>query len=72
MSRNKEPIDCPLLDRVKELLSSCGKSVNQVAVESGLPYYWVQSVRFNKGIDPAVSRTIKLYEYLTGKKLEVH
>lgn len=69
---NKPPIDCRLLKRTIELLGSCGKSVDQVAKETGLPFYWVQSVRYNKGIDPAVSRIVKLYEYLSGKQLEIH
>jgi len=70
--RTKEPVDCPLLQKTIELLGSCGKSPALIAQETGLPIYWVQSVRWNIGIDPAVSRTIKLYEHLSGKKLEIN
>lgn len=72
MFQNKNPHaeNCPLLAKTIELLATCGKSPATVAEESGLSFYWVQALRYNHKIDPSVTKTIKLYEHLSGKKLE--
>lgn len=63
---------CPLLARVIELVKTCGKSPAVLAQETGLTYYWVHSIRYNNNIDPSVTKVVKLYEHLTGMKLEIH
>lgn len=60
-----------LLIRTKELLSE--KTIPQliqISNETGLPYTWLRSVRYND-IKPAVDRIEKLYEHLSGHQLEV-
>lgn len=61
-----------LLARTRELLAQ--KTTNEmveVAQATGLPYTWIHSVRYKEGVNPAVDRVEKLYEYLSGNKLEV-
>lgn len=62
---------CPLLARVIELVQTCGKSPGQLAQETGFSYYWIVSLRYNSKIDPSVTKIIKMYEHLTGSKLEI-
>lgn len=69
---NPKAAECPLLARVIELVRSCGKSPAVLAQETGLSYYWVQSLRYNNKIDPSVTKVVKMYEHLTGTKLEIH
>lgn len=70
-NKNPNAETCPLLAKTIELLVKCGRSPAKVAEECGLPFYWVQSVRYNHKIDPSVTKTVRLYEHLSGKKLEV-
>lgn len=71
ISENPKAAACPLLARVIDLVRTCGKSPAVLAEETGLSYYWVQSLRYNNKIDPSVTKVVKMYEHLTGKKLEV-
>lgn len=60
-----------LLARTRELLKE--KSTEEMvalSVATGLPFAWLRDVRY-KGTTPAVDRVEKLYEYLSGHKLEV-
>jgi len=60
-----------LLERTRELLKE--KSTDemaQIAVAIDVPYTWIHSVRYKEGV-PAVDRIEKLYEHLSGHKLEV-
>jgi len=69
--KNPHAQSCSLLAKTIQLLTSCGKSPAVIAEESGLPFYWVQSLRYNHKIDPSVTKTVALYEHLSGKKLEL-
>ncbi len=72
IAENPKSAECPLLARVIELVQTCGKSPAVLAQETGLTYYWIQSLRYNHKIDPSVTKVVKLYEHLTGTKLEIH
>lgn len=62
---------CALLLKTIELVQTCGKSPAVLARETGLSFYWIQSLRYNANIDPSVNKVVKMYEHLSGKKLEV-
>lgn len=53
------------------LLKDSGKSLPTVYLETGLPFYWLRKFASGDVKDPSVNRIQKLYEYLTGKPLEV-
>lgn len=62
---------CKLLKRTRELLEQqTGDDLIKIAMATGLPYAWLRSVRYTQVI-PAVDRVEKLYEHLSGNKLEV-
>lgn len=48
------------------------KSLQTISRESDLPYYWLNKIAIGATKDPGVRRVQKLYEYLTGKPLELH
>lgn len=60
-----------LYARTLELLHSCGKTLPLIYKETDIPFYWLR--KFSSGTipDPSVNRVQRLYEYLSGKKLEV-
>lgn len=69
-------MSCALLDRTRELLKNRGdRSVQQIAKETGLPYSWLNSMLYSRqhqqSRDPSVTKVVTLYEYLSGKKLDV-
>ncbi len=60
-----------LLTRTRELLAQkTHNEMMEIAQATSLPYSWLMAVRY-KPITPAVDRVEKLYEYLSGNKLEV-
>lgn len=71
INENPNAAECPLLAKTIELIRTCGKSAYTLSQETGLSYYWLQSIRYNYKIDPSVTKVVKLYEHLSGKKLEV-
>ncbi len=61
-----------LLARTRELLAQkTTEEMFELAKATNLPYSWLQSVRYKPEVNPAVDRVEKLYEYLSGNKLEV-
>jgi hypothetical protein len=61
-----------LLARTRELLSECEVPVIQIHHDTGLSYHWLNQMKYSsKQVDPSVSKIEKLYEYLSGKQLEV-
>lgn len=63
---------CTLLTRTIELVRTCGKSPGKIAAETGLSVYWITSLRYDTTKEPSVNKIVMLYEYLSGKKLEVN
>lgn len=63
---------CTLLDRTIELLATSEKSVMQISRETSLSFYWLNNLLYaKKRVDPSVTKTVRLYEHLSNKKLDV-
>lgn len=62
-----------LYDRTYALLRErmATTSLQTISRESDLPYYWLNKISIGATKDPGVRRVQKLYEYLTGKPLEL-
>lgn len=65
-----EPVGS-LLQRTLELLKTTDETIPQIYVDTQLPFYWLQSLREGRIKNPSVNRVQRLYEHLSGKKLEV-
>lgn len=63
---------CELLETTLDLLKTTDKPMMQIAENTGLSLYWINSMRYKKTpSDPGVTKLVKLYEYLSGKTLDV-
>jgi hypothetical protein len=64
-----------LWEKTQELLRTTEKSMPQICIDTGLSYGWLMSAKYGKGkrgpVIPSVEKAEKLYEYLSGKQLEV-
>lgn len=60
-----------LKDRTLALLRSQKISLLEIHAKTGIGFWWLKAFRDGQIADPGVSRTQALYEFLTGKKLEV-
>lgn len=64
-----------LWNKTKELLDSTDKTMVEICVGTGLTYAWLQTVKYGKGkkgpVVPSVEKAEKLYEFLSGKQLDV-
>lgn len=60
-----------LMLKTKELLIKDSRSLPQLSVDSGLPFYWLQKFSSNGFENPSVNRVQYLYEFLTNTKLPV-
>lgn len=68
------PYDQPaaIVLKTRELLEKDDRSLPEIYKETGIPFYWLKSFvdgRYKK--NPSVNRVVFLYEYLTGKTLEI-
>lgn len=61
-----------LLEKTKELLRNTSIPMERVAVDTGINVYTITRIRgkAHKSV-PAVDTCEKIYEYLSGKELEV-
>lgn len=55
-----------LLETTKQLLKQDKRTLPEIAVQSGLPFYWLQ--KFHNSKDPSVNRVEKLHKFLTEQK----
>lgn len=55
--------------KTRDLLIKDTRALTTIANDSGLPYHWLHSFRYQKVSNPSVNRVQKLYEHLTGKQL---
>lgn len=74
MAKDTPEYDKPaaIVLKTRELLERYSKSIPEVYKETGIPIYWLKS--FSDGRykqNPSINRVVYLYEYLTGKPLEV-
>lgn len=61
-----------LLARTRELLADKStEDLHRIATATGLTYGWLNQVKYKPDVSPAVDKIEHLYEYLSGKKLEV-
>lgn len=64
--------DSKLLTKTLELLNASSLTVLEIHHQSGLSFHWLNQIKYSKKkVDPAVSKVEKLYEFLSGKPLEV-
>lgn len=57
--------------RTLALLKKSPHTLPTIYKETGLPYYWLKKFAGSKIADPSVNRVQRLYEYLSGTKLNV-
>jgi hypothetical protein len=62
---------CKLLNKTRELLKESKIPLERIAVDTGLSYAFVQKLKGASYSIPAVDKTETLYEYLSGKQLEL-
>ena len=60
-----------LYEQTLILLQDSELTLQEVAVGSGLPYDWIVSVKYDRIKNPSVNRVQQLYEFLSGKPLNV-
>ena len=68
------PYDEPtaLVVKTRELLEQDNRSLPEIYKATGIPFYWLKSFRDNRyAKNPSVNRVVFLYEFLTGRKLEI-
>lgn len=72
-TKRSQPFDEPakLMLKVKELLKEDPRTLPEIYRDSGIPFYWLR--KFVDGVykNPSVNRVEYLYEFLSGKTLEV-
>ena len=70
-TNKKEVYDQPqsLLKTTLILLKLETRTNEQIAIESGLPYFWIQSLSQSKCTNPSVNRVQILYEFLSQSAL---
>lgn len=66
---SKSVIQGSLMTETLRLLRESKKSRLQVAIDTGLPFWWLRKFHGKEIRDPSVNRIQLLYEYLTGTKL---
>lgn len=64
-----------LWTKTKELLETTDKTLPEICLGTGLTYGWLMSIKYGKGrkgpVVPSVEKAEKLYEFLSGKQLDV-
>lgn len=60
-----------LQSKTRSLLQSCEKGYPHIYKETGLPQHWLRKFAAGEFRDPSVNRVQTLYEYLTGRSLDV-
>lgn len=60
-----------LMTVTQELLEKHDEDIFKIAVNTGLPYYWLRSFKTKRNKEPGVNKVEQLYTYLSGKQLEV-
>lgn len=60
-----------LMERTRSLLTSDARSLPQIFVDTGVPFYWLRNFATGKLRNPSVNRVQYLYEQLSGQKLDI-
>jgi hypothetical protein len=66
-------MESKLLNKVMWLLDTTDKRPSEIAVGAQVGYPWLMALKGRHGTTkyPAVDKVERLYEYLSGKKLEI-
>ena len=72
----REPIMSKLWDKTQKLLMETDHTIPEICVGADVTISWVQSVKYGIGRRgsvrfPSVDKVERLYEFLSGKTLEV-
>lgn len=60
-----------LMSRTVKLLRRDTRSLTQISFDAQIPVDWLKRLSSGRLRDPGVNRMQALYEYLTGKQLDV-
>jgi hypothetical protein len=62
-----------LLNKVMDLLDNTDKKPSEIAVGAQVGYPWLMALKGRHGTTkfPSVDKVERLYEYLSGRKLEI-
>ena len=60
-----------VLEKTKQLINASEIPVHKMAVEANVSPDWVYKVRSGRMPSPAHDKVVRIYEYLSGRKLEV-
>lgn len=60
-----------LYSTTRVLLKGCKVPLLGIHSATGIPFYWLKKFSGGQVKDPSVNRVQALYEFLTGKSLEV-
>lgn len=72
MNKHYDP-DVPgtLIVETMKLIDDSGKSVPDLFLETGIPFYWLKRFVDKGFVNPSVNRVQFLYEHLSGTKLKL-
>lgn len=71
VTKVKDDTEGALLTYTRNRLIACEQSYLQIYRETGLTPNWLSLLAQGKIAEPSVNKIQKLYEYLTGRPLEV-
>lgn len=71
MQQFEEGVSCSLLEATRALMQDDSEFVMDVFRETGIPFFWLRGFAKGQYKNPGINRIQYLYEYLSGKKLEV-
>lgn len=60
-----------LYNRTLELLRTSQFTLPEIFRRSGISFYWLKRFKEGRIVDPSVNKVQALYEFLSGRKLEV-
>lgn len=60
-----------LLTRTRTLLRGSAKTYTDISEATGIPVAWIKQFSLSRSHNPGVARVQKLYEYLSGQRLEL-
>lgn len=71
MAQLTEVPESTLLDVTKNLLKTTSKSTAEISAATGASFAWLMGLKAGRVRNPGVNTVVAVYEYLSGKSLEV-
>jgi hypothetical protein len=65
------PATSTLLEKTLELLEDCPYTMPELYMRTGVSFYWIRKFKTGTMRNPSVVKVQTLYEFLTGRTLEV-